>query len=148
MPPPRGIPRRYGDTNLYTWLFSLLRDNFLQIYQTQIIDNFYWIFCLTFCFLFSFHMILKHFGWIWPILLMRFWHNRFLKGQTTSDGTEIFFSLLSRYFSTTLLYQILFLTILQLFFTNAFLDFFCCNYEFYRWLKYRKFWFMVPQLLL
>ena len=34
-------------------------------------------------------MILKHFGWIWLILLMRFWQNRFLKGQTTSDETVL-----------------------------------------------------------
>ena len=32
--------------------------------------------------------ILKHFG-CWPILLMRFWRNRFLKGQTTSDETVL-----------------------------------------------------------
>ena len=32
--------------------------------------------------------ILKHFG-CWPFLLMRFWRNRFLKGQTTSDETVL-----------------------------------------------------------
>ena len=70
--------------------------------------------------LFFYAYFLKHFGCIWLILLMRFWQNRFLKGQTTSDGTEIFFSLLNRYFSTTLLYQILFLMIL--FFKHIFLS--------------------------
>ena len=67
---------------------------------------------------------LKHFGWIWPILLMRFWQIIFLKGQTTSDGAEFFFSLLNRYFSTTLLYQILFLRqyVTSSFFKHIFLS--------------------------
>ena len=53
--------------------------------------------------------------------LMRFWQIIFLKGQMTSDRAEnFFFSLLNRYFSTTLLYQILFLMIL--FFKHIFLS--------------------------
>ena len=55
------------------------------------------------------HIFLSILATFWLILLMRFWQIIFLKGQMTSDRAEIFFSLLNRYFSTTLLYQILFL---------------------------------------
>ena len=52
MPPPRGIPRRYGDTNLYTWLFSLLKDNsysFMKLkFQTNSGDYFSWHFDICF----------------------------------------------------------------------------------------------------
>ena len=66
------------------------------------------------------HIFLSILATFWLILLMRFWQIIFLKGQMTSDRAEIFFSLLNRYFSTTLLYQILFLMIL--FFKHIFLS--------------------------
>ena len=86
-----------------SWKFSLLN----RYFSTTLLYQFF--FDRTFFHILFFHAyFLKHFGCIWLILLMRFWQNRFLKGQTTSDGTEIFFSLLTRYFSTTLLYQFFF----------------------------------------
>ena len=90
------------------------------------------------------HIFLSILATFWLILLMRFWQIIFLKGQMTSDRAEIFFSLLNRYFFTTFIDQILFSMILELFFTNAFLDFFgfffgfFFNDEFYVWLKYKK----------
>ena len=52
MPPAGGIPRRYGDTNLYTWLFSLLKDNsysFMKLkFQTNSGDYFSWHFDICF----------------------------------------------------------------------------------------------------
>ena len=52
MPPAGGIPPRYGDTNLYTWLFSLLKDNsysFMKLkFQTNSGDYFSWHFDICF----------------------------------------------------------------------------------------------------
>jgi hypothetical protein len=62
------------------------------------------------------HIFLSILATFWLIFLMRFWQIFFLKGQMTSDRAEIFFSLLTRYFFTTFIDQILFSMILELFF--------------------------------
>ena len=120
MPPPRGIPRRYGDTNLYTWLFSLLKDNsysFMKLkLQTSSGDYFVWHF--VFCFHSTWFLsILAEFGrFCWcDFGRIDFW--RVKRRQMRLSWK---FSLINRYFSTTLLYQILFLMIL--FFKHIFLS--------------------------
>ncbi len=109
-PPEGGIPRRCGTPNYLPNSLPISPYPIPWKPANEIMEWDYMLFFLAMTgsfFLTKFlTKILKHFG-CWPILLMRFWRNRFLKGQTTSDETvlKIVITKQIRYFSTTLLYQ-------------------------------------------
>ncbi len=105
MPPTKGHSTSIWDMNSYTWMFSLLRDNsyrFMKLkLQTSSGDYFVWHF------VFYFHStwflsILAEFGWFcW----CDFGRTDFWRVKRRQMRLSWKFSLLNRYFSTTVLYQ-------------------------------------------